>query len=86
MKTTLSGCGAGCETDINTKCVNEYSHSELGWTSQMRAVMSAFGVTADIDRSYGFPYDAAFFRLPIGKYVAVGALRCRLRCSRQSPG
>ena len=37
--------------------------------------MSAFGVTADIDRSYGFPYDATFLRLPIGKNVAVGALR-----------
>ena len=22
MNTMLSGCGAGCETDINTKCAN----------------------------------------------------------------
>jgi hypothetical protein len=33
MKTMLSGCGAGCETDINTK---------------MRQCMSAFGVGVDI--------------------------------------
>ena len=46
MKTTLNGCGAGCETDINT-CANKCSLSELGRTSQMRAVMSAFGCKAD---------------------------------------
>jgi hypothetical protein len=33
MKATLSGCAAGCETDINTK---------------MRQCMSAFGVGVDI--------------------------------------
>src|SRR5262249_60380097 len=77
MKTTLNGCGAGCETDINT-CANECSLSELGRTSQMRAVMSAFGSKADIALAVASVRSAAAGSQPYitNEAVSVSELIC----------